>query len=70
MAEYTFIVVKLQVPEEIQNDHEAIDTWLENLEYEFQDLSGLTESSHPSFPGMVQSEIVENQFPFETGINL
>ncbi len=66
--EHTYIIVKLKVPEAIQGDHEAIDNWLNNLEYEFQDLTADENEGDPSYPGRVETEIVENQFNFVTGL--
>ena len=48
--EFTHVVVKLTVPEDIRGDREAIDDWLSGLQYTIEDDEG-----------DVTSEIVENQ---------
>ena len=52
--EFTHIVVKLKVPEDIRGNREAIDAWLNDLDYTFED----TEN------GEIETEIVENQFSY------
>lgn len=62
---YTYIVVKLKIPDDIAGDREAIDDWLNGLEYDFQDLTNEDETNDPAYPGRVESEIVENQYNYK-----
>lgn len=52
--EFTHVVVKLKVPADLRGNREAIDDWLSNLGYNFEDAED----------GEVESEIVENQFSY------
>lgn len=60
----THIVMKLNVPDEVAAEGpEAIDDWLNELEFTVLDPSADSED-----PAPVEIEIVENQFDFATGL--
>ena len=63
---HTHIVVKLKVPEDVAADGpEAIDDWLNSLDYQFVDPNGAEYmDGTPGASSDVETEIVENQFPY------